>query len=82
MACGKNVIASKISGIKDQLENYPNHMFEAGSIDELFEKMIIYMSMKTDDNISIGKQFYYHIKNTYKIEHEVQKTEEVYLKLI
>ena len=47
MACGKNVIASKISGIKDQLENYPNHMFEAGSIDELFEKMIIYMSMKT-----------------------------------
>ena len=82
MACGLNVIASKIPGIKDQLENYPNHMFEAGSIDELSKKMITYMSMKTDDNISTGKQFHSHIKATYKIEHEVQKTEEVYLKLI
>ena len=82
MACGLNVIASKIPGIKDQLENYPDHIFDAGSIDELSKKMITYMSMKTDDNISIGKQFHSHIKDTYKIEHEVQKTEEVYLKLI
>jgi len=82
MACGLNVIASKIPGIKDQLENYPDHIFDAGSVDELSKKMITYMSMKTDDNISIGKRFHSHIKDTYKIEHEVQKTEEVYLKLI
>ena len=82
MACGLNVIASKIPGIKDQLENYPDHIFDAGSIDELSKKMITYMSMKTDENILMGKQFHSHIKHTYKIEHEVQKTEEVYLKLI
>ena len=30
------------------------------------------MSMKTDENILMGKQFHSHIKDTYKIEHEVQ----------
>ena len=57
MACGLNVIASKIPGIKDQLENYPDHIFDAGSIDELSKKMITYMSMKTDENILMGSSF-------------------------
>lgn len=82
MACGKNVIASKIPGIKDQLDNYPNHMFEAGNIDDLTKKLKENMSKKTNENFSIGKEFQSHIEKGYKIEHEVHRTEKVYLKLI
>jgi len=82
MACATNVIASKIPGIKDQLENYPNHMFEAGNIEELSIKLDKYMSLDSLGNKKIGKKFNAHINDAYKIEHEVEKTEKVYLKLI
>ena len=81
MACGINVIASKIPGIKDQLEKYPNHMFEAGNIEELSNKLEKYMSLDSSENKKIGSKFNIHINNAYKIEHEVEKTEKVYLKL-
>jgi len=81
MACGINVIASKIPGIKDQLEKYPNHMFEAGNIEELSNKLEQYMSQDSFENKKIGNKFNIHINNAYKIEHEVEKTEKVYLKL-
>ena len=82
MACATNVIASEIPGIKDQLENYPNHMFEAGNIEELSNKLETYMSLDSSENKKIGNKFNIHINNAYKIEHEVEKTEKVYLKLI
>ena len=82
MACGKNVLASKIPGIKDQLEKYPDHMFEAGNIEELSNKLEKYMSLDSSENKKIGSKFNIHINNAYKIEHEVEKTEKVYLKLI
>ena len=82
MACGKNVLASKIPGIKDQLEKYPDHMFEAGNIEELKNKLEKYMSLDSSENKKIGSKFNIHINNAYKIEHEVEKTEKVYLKLI
>ena len=81
MACGINVIASKIPGIKDQLEKYPNHMFEAGNIEELSNKLEQYMSQDSSENKKIGNKFNIHINNAYKIEHEVEKTEKVYFKL-
>ncbi|MDG1697437.1 MAG: glycosyltransferase [Polaribacter sp.] len=81
MACGINVIASKIPGIKDQLEKYPDHMFEAGNIEELSIKLEQYMSQDSSENKKIGYKFNIHINNAYKIEHEVEKTEKVYLKL-
>lgn len=82
MACGKNVLASKIPGIKDQLEKYLDHMFEAGNIEELSNKLEKYMSLDSSENKKIGSKFNIHINNAYKIEHEVEKTEKVYLKLI
>ena len=82
MACGINVIASKIPGIKDQLEKYPDHMFESGSIEELSNKLEKYMSLDSSENKKIGNKFNIHINDAYKIEHEVNKTEKVYLKLI
>src|SRR5690606_22031015 len=34
MACGKIVIGSRISGIKDLLDEYPELLFEPGNVDE------------------------------------------------
>ena len=39
------------------------------------------MSKNTNENFSIGKEFQSHIEKGYKIEHEVHRTEKVYLKL-
>ena len=82
MACAKNVIASKIPGIKDQLESYPKHMFEAGNKNELSKKLRENMSKNTNENLLIGKVFQSHIQKFYTIEQEVRKTEKVYIKLL
>ncbi len=82
LACAKNVIASKIPGIKDQLESYPNHMFEAGNEIELSKKLRENMSKNTNENLLIGKVFQSHIQKYYTIEQEVRKTEKVYIKLL
>lgn len=81
MANGKVVVGSKVSGIKDQLENYAEHLFTPKDNVELAEKLDYFMHRNKDDLNKIGMQFNKLVQESYTIEVEVSRHEEFYLSL-
>jgi glycosyltransferase involved in cell wall biosynthesis len=81
MANGKVVIGSAISGIKDQLQNFPNHLFCPGNSEDLKNKLKLYISNSKEENILLGKQFINEVSHNYSINKEVIKHENAYLSL-
>ncbi|GGZ81001.1 glycosyltransferase [Algibacter mikhailovii] len=80
MSCGLNVIASDIPGIRDQLKGFPNHIFKAGELDALTERLSIAVKNSVIENRLKGEAFVKHVHNHYTLKHEIQHTEAVYLK--
>jgi glycosyltransferase involved in cell wall biosynthesis len=81
MANGKVVIGSKVSGISDQLENYPSHLFTPKNSAELAEKLNYFMKKNSNDLFEIGQEFCNLVKESYSIEVEVERHEKFYLSL-
>lgn len=81
MANGKVVIGSAISGIKDQLKEFPNHLFLPGNSDDLKKKLEIYFLKSKEENIILGRQFVDLVNRNYSINEEISKHENVYLSL-
>jgi glycosyltransferase involved in cell wall biosynthesis len=81
MANGKVVIGSAISGIKDQLQNFQNHLFQPGSSEDLKHKLEVYFENSKEENVHLGKQFIDEVSLYYSINDEVIKHESVYLSL-
>ena len=82
MANGKVVIGSRVSGIKDQLENYSEHLFTPKNSKELTEKLNHFMNRSKDDLNKIGNQFTKLIHENYSIEVEVSRHEEFYKSIL
>jgi glycosyltransferase involved in cell wall biosynthesis len=78
MANGKVVIGSKVSGIKDQLANYPLHLFTSKDSCELAEKLDYFMNLTKDNLIEIGLGFTTLAVEKYSIDVEIKKHEELY----
>jgi glycosyltransferase involved in cell wall biosynthesis len=78
MANGKVVIGSKVSGIKDQLTNYPLHLFTSKDSSELAEKLDYFMNLAKDNLIEIGLGFTTLAVEKYSIDVEIKKHEELY----
>lgn len=81
MANGKVVIGSKVSGIKDQLENHSEHLFTPKNTIELAEKLDCFMNMSKEELNEIGLKFTKLVHENYSIEIEVSRHEEFYLSL-
>lgn len=81
MANGKVVIGSKVSGIKDQLENYSAHLFTPKDSVALAEKLNYFMKKNSNDLFEIGQEFCNLVKESYSIEVEVERHENFYLSL-
>jgi len=82
MANEKNVIASDVPGIRDQMNPFKKHLFSPGNIDNLCEKLIFYMGLSTRENKKIGKIFSKYVNNYYHIDNEVHQLEKLYLELL
>lgn len=82
MANGKVVIGSKVSGIKDQLENYSEHLFTPKSSDELAEKLYHFINLNSIDLNQLGMQFYNLVNKNYSIKVEVERHEYFYKSLL
>jgi glycosyltransferase involved in cell wall biosynthesis len=78
MANGKVVIGSKVSGIKDQLANYPLHLFTSKDSSELAEKLDYFMNLTKDNLIEIGLGFTTLAVEKYSIDVEIKKHENFY----
>ena len=82
MANGKVVIGSDIPGIRDQLEQFSNHLFEAGNISDLSEKLVCFMSNDKTTNLNIGNKFLDFVKKTFDISFEKKNIELYYKNLM
>ena len=82
MANGKIIIGSNISGICDQLEPFPEHLFKAGNLAELSNKMKRFMSNDRKTNKMLGEKFFDHVNNYYHLSNERKKLEYFYQKMI
>lgn len=82
MANGKVVIGSKVSGISDQLENYPLHLFTPKDSAELAEKLNHFMNMGIDDLTKMGLKFFKLVNENYSINVEVERHEKFYKSLV
>lgn len=81
MACGKNVLGSNISGIKDQLQPFSQHLLNAGDIEAWRSALQECCSNSKEKNIKLGKDFRRYVIENYHIDMEVNKCQELYLKL-
>ncbi|WP_158635184.1 glycosyltransferase [Formosa maritima] len=80
MACAKIVLGSNISGIKDQLQVYPDYLVKAGCVKSWIQALLNQMSRTKVENENLGIQFREYVLKEYTIEKEVFKTMELYLK--
>jgi len=78
MANGKVVIGSAVPGIKDQLKEFPNHLFNPGNWEDLKTKLEVFMKSPSSENQRLGKQFSELAKRKFSIETEILKHEEFY----
>jgi len=78
MANEKNIIASNVAGIRDQLAKFKEHMFEAGNEIELINKLKYFMNCSVDTNNRLGKVFYDYIVNYHDISIEKNRLQQYY----
>ena len=82
MANGKIIIGSNIPGVRDQLKLFPDHLFNAGDVTELRDKLNRFMSNKSSTNNKIGNKFVHHVKKFYDLSLETKNLEAFYKDII
>lgn len=82
MANEKNIIASNVAGIRDQLINFKDHMFECGNENSLILKLESFMKCTTLENNQQGKLFYNHVLKNYNISIELNRLQQYYTNLV
>ena len=81
MANGKNVLASDVPGIRDQLSNFPDHLFNPDVSKDLVEKLKKFMSIDKEQNKKIGNIFQRYVDEKYSIHKEVEDLQNLYEKI-
>ncbi|GGW60299.1 glycosyltransferase involved in cell wall biosynthesis [Winogradskyella epiphytica] len=81
MAAGKNVLGAAVSGIKDQLQPFPEHLVVAGNVASWGKALLACCSKTRAENIQIGNRFRDYVVQNYHIDKEVATCQELYLKL-
>lgn len=81
MANGKAVLGSEVPGIKDQLHDFPAHLFKPKDVEDLASKLDNYMAMDKNDLRELGQKFNFLVATNYSIFLEIEKHEKFYLSL-
>lgn len=81
MASGCLVLGSAIAGVKDQLKEFPNLLFEAGNSEQLKERMQALFELNEADKEHLKQQLVEYVKAQLLIELEVQRHEALYEKI-
>lgn len=78
MANGKVVIGSAVPGIKDQLKEFPHHLFNPGNWEDLKTKLEGFMVLPSSENQRLGIQFSELAKRHFSIENEISQHVQFY----
>ena len=82
MAAGVCVLGSDLPGIKDQLQDFSEHLIEAGNIEKWRDVLMRFGNMTREELKQKGDLFTDHVHKKFTLTHEVNKTERLYLKLL
>jgi len=82
MASGRIVIGSNVSGVKDILKKFPNHIFEPNNVQSLKECILNMMNMKQEDHIQLEKDMRSLAENEYSIEQFIKKHTVLYKEMV
>lgn len=82
MANSKVVLGSRVPGIKDQLKEFPDHLFPSKDENDLAEKLSKLMGKDKTDLKQLGTTFLIPVADNYSIEREVERHEQLYLSCI
>ncbi|CAM3437010.1 glycosyltransferase [Aequorivita lipolytica] len=82
MASEKVVLGSNVPGIRDQLENFPDYLFEPSNIEDLANKLDNFMLEPKEYLKEIGLSFSSHVTANYPIAKEIEKHELLYETII
>jgi len=82
MANGKLILGSNIPGIRDQLREFPDYLFNAGDISDLKNKLKKYMSNSIKKNKYIGVEFSRFVEKYYNLNNELAKLQSFYKKIV
>jgi len=82
MANAKVVIASDISGIRDQLAIFPESLFKASDIMALSQKLDFYMGKTKQELKEVGDSFFGHVHSEYPIKKEIESHAALYKTIV
>ena len=82
MANSKVIIGSNIPGIRDQLVDFPQILFNPGEVLDLKNKLVQYISNNIKQNIKIGEKFIDCAVSNYDLSIEKENLQKYYLNLI
>lgn len=78
MAAGKCVLASDVAGVRDQLQDFREHLFEPGNEKELCAKLSEFLRFENSALSELGLRLKENVQNNYTIEKEVAHHEQFY----
>ena len=81
MANEKNILASNVPGIKDQMRNFPQHTFPAQDEHELRKKLEHFMKKDECENKRLGRLFHNYVKKHHDISIEKKLIQPYYKKI-
>ena len=82
MASCKNVLGSDVSGIKDQLQPFPEHLVIAGNAEAWISALLVCCSNSKEKNAHIGTRFRDYVIENYHIDKEVSICERMYESIV
>lgn len=82
MANGKIVLGSDVPGIKDQLQEFPDLLFEPGNHLQLSNKLLHYCRMTDEYHHNLSNELMAHVQQRYPIIKEVEEHMKFYLDLL
>jgi len=82
MASGVPVLASRVAGIKVQLQALPDQLFEPGDVGDLERKLRWIMAISEERRTSIINRQLNEVHTRFSIDKEVKLHEDLYLKIM
>ena len=82
MASGTIVIGSKVSGVKDILQEFPHCQFEPKSVESLQSCILKMMEMSESDRSKLSQEMRTRAVNEYSIENFIDRHSELYKRII
>ena len=82
MSVGVCVLGSRVPGIKDQLINFKNHLFEPGDVSSLQNTLAVFMQLDDATLSEKGRLFSTYVQRNHDINNEIDKHHQLYQEIL